>query len=250
MKSKFILIALMLVAFVLIIVSCNCKGSCKQDNKDGCTEETKEKKDVVLTQEAQQNLTPDKIIEQFKAGNENFVNDDLTERDHLERISKTSSGQYPKAIVLACVDSRVPVEKLFDKGIGDVFVARVAGNFVNEDILGSMEYACKVAGSKVIVVLGHEYCGAIKAAVKGVKMGNITGMLSKITPAIENLQYDGEKSYKNKDYMHKVCESNVKNTIKDIRLGSPILKEMEDKGEIKIVGGIYDLDDGKVHFLE
>ncbi len=235
------------MAFVFVIFSCDCNKKC-----DKTKEETKKEvvKDDVITQEEQQNMTPEQVVASLKEGNKNYVNDDLTERDHKDHITKTSKGQYPKAIVLACVDSRVPVEQLFDKGIGDIFVARVAGNFVNEDILGSMEYACKVAGSKLVVVLGHEYCGAVKSAVKGVKMGNITAMLSKIQPAIDNLKYDGEKSYKNKEYMHKVCESNVKNTIKEIRLKSPILKEMEDKGEIKVVGGIYDLDDGTVKFLE
>ncbi len=250
MKSKFILKSI-LVAFVVIFVSCDCNHKKNEKAKKQEVVKNEEvKKDDVLSKEEQKNLTPNAVIQSLKEGNKNYVNDELTDRDHKDHIKKTSKGQYPKAIVLACVDSRVPVEQLFDKGIGDVFVARVAGNFVNEDILGSMEYACKVAGSKLVVVLGHEYCGAVKSAVKGVKMGNITAMLSKIQPAIDNLDYKGEKSVENKEYMHKVCESNVKNTIKEIRLKSPILKEMEDKGEIKIVGGIYDLDDGKVNFLE
>ncbi len=239
MKTKLIL-RVFVVVFAFVMLSCNNAENTKKEVV----------KDDVITKEEQQNLTPEKVIESLKKGNKNYVNGELTERDHKDHIKKTSKGQYPKAIVLACVDSRVPVEQLFDKGIGDIFVARVAGNFVNEDILGSMEYACKVAGSKLVVVLGHEYCGAVKAAVKGVKMGNITAMLSKIQPAIDNLKYNGEKSYKNKDYMHKVCESNVRNTIKEIHKQSPILNEMEQKGEIKIVGAIYDLDDGTVHFLD
>ena len=159
-------------------------------------------------------------------------------------------AQYPEAIVLSCVDSRVPVEYVFDKGIGDLFVARVAGNFVNEDILGSMEFACKVSGSKLILVMGHEHCGAVKAAIDNVKLGNITPMLQKIKPAVTNVAYTGERNSKNEEFVHQVSESNVKNTIEQIRLKSPILKEMEEKGEIKIVGALYDMDNGKVSWLE
>jgi carbonic anhydrase len=144
----------------------------------------------------------------------------------------------------------VPVEDVFDRGIGDLFVARVAGNFVNEDILGSMEFACKVSGSKLVLVMGHEHCGAVKAAVDDVKLGNITPMLQKIRPAVESVIYDGERNAKNQEFVHMVCESNVRNTIAQIRLKSPILKEMEDKGEIKIVGSVYDMDNGKVDWLE
>ncbi len=244
-----------IVASMFIFFSCS---DCSTKDQECCSKEEKAQtevkettaKDDVISQEEQKSLTPDDVIASLKKGNENYVNNQLTERDHKDHILKTSEGQYPQAIVLACVDSRVPVELLFDQGIGDIFVARVAGNFVNEDILGSMEYACKVAGSKVVMVLGHEYCGAVKSAVKQVKMGNITAMLSKIQPAIDNLEYEGEKSCKNKEYMHKVCESNVQNNINEIRLQSPILKEMEEKGEIKIVGGIYDLDNGTVTFLD
>lgn len=203
----------------------------------------------VMTAEKQKSLTPDKVIADFKAGNKRFMNNELTLRDHSTQVRKTTKGQFPQAVVLSCIDSRVPVEDVFDKGIGDIFVARVAGNFANEDILGSLEYSCKVAGSKVVLVLGHEHCGAVKAAVKDVKLGNITNMLAKIKPAIGMVEYDGEASYSNPEYMHLVCESNVKNTINEIRKNSPILKEMEDAGEIKIVGATYDLDDGKVTFI-
>ncbi len=138
---------------------------------------------------------------------------ELTARDHTEQIRKTVGGQFPKAVILSCVDSRVPVEDVFDKGIGDIFVARVAGNFVNEDILGSMEFGCKVSGSKVILVLGHEHCGAAKAAVDDVKLGNITAMLSKIRPAVEALEYDGDRTSKNEEFVHMACESNITKTI-------------------------------------
>ena len=165
-------------------------------------------------------------------------------------VRNASAAQYPKAVILSCLDSRVPVEDVFDKGIGDLFVARVAGNFVNEDILGSMEFGCKVSGAKVILVLGHESCGAIKAAIDNVKMGNITAMLTKIKPAVVKSQdFAGEKTSKNDAYIEYVAKNNIINTIATIRSKSPILKEMEDKGEIKIVGAYYDLKTGEVTFL-
>lgn len=204
----------------------------------------------VLTKEQQEALSPDDVIKLLKDGNVRFTNNDLTARDHSQQVRNSTLSQYPKAIVLSCVDSRVPVEDVFDRGIGDLFVARVAGNFVNEDILGSMEFACKVSGSKLILVMGHEHCGAVKAAIDDVKLGNITPMLQKIRPAVDSVEYDGERNAKNQDFVHMVCESNVKNTIAQIRLNSPILKEMEDKGEIKIVGSVYDMDNGTVDWLE
>jgi len=204
----------------------------------------------VLTQEEQAALTPDEVVRMLKEGNARFVADDLTARDHSEQVRKSTFSQYPKAIVLSCVDSRVPVEDVFDRGIGDIFVARVAGNFVNTDILGSMEFACKVSGSKLILVLGHEHCGAVKAAVDDVKLGNITPMLQNIRPAVESLEYEGDRSSKNAAFVHMACESNVRRTIDRIRAESPILEEMEAKGEIKIVGAVYDMDNGKVDWLD
>lgn len=204
----------------------------------------------VLSEEERNALTPDEIIQSFKEGNERFMNNDLTARDHSAQVRKSAIGQYPKAVVLSCVDSRVPVEDVFDRGIGDIFVGRVAGNFVNEDLLGSMEFGCKVSGSKVVLVLGHEYCGAVKAAIDDVKLGNITTMLSNIRPAVEKTIYEGDRTSKNHEFVEKVCENNVLRTMEQIRLNSPILKEMEDNGEIKIVGGVYDMDSGKVSFME
>lgn len=203
----------------------------------------------VLSAEEQAALTPEMVITALKEGNKNFVEGDLTARDHSMQVRKSTLAQYPKAIVLSCVDSRVPVEDVFDRGIGDLFVARVAGNFVNEDILGSMEFACKVSGSKLIVVMGHEHCGAIKAAIDDVKLGNITSMLRNIRPAVDIVQYTGERTSKNQEFVHMVSEKNVINTIAQIRLNSPTIKEMEDKGEVKIVGALYDMDNGKVTFL-
>jgi len=204
----------------------------------------------VLTKEEQDALTPDAVIQALKDGNNRFITNDLTARDHSKLVRNSTLAQYPKAIVLSCVDSRVPVEDVFDRGIGDMFVARVAGNFVNEDILGSMEFACKVSGSKLILVMGHEHCGAVKAAVDDVKLGNITPMLEKIKPAIDLVEYDGERNSKNQDFVHMVSESNVMNTVDQIRLKSPILKEMEDNGEIKIIGGLYDMDNGVVTLIK
>ena len=203
----------------------------------------------VLTKEEQEALTPDQVIESLKAGNQRFIKNDLTARDHQAQVRKAVKGQYPKAVILSCLDSRVPVEDVFDRGIGDIFVGRIAGNFVNVDMLGSMEFGCKVAGSKVIMVLGHEHCGAVKAAVDNVKMGNITEMLTKIRPAVDAVEYAGDRSSSNPEFVHMVCEQNVRKTMDDIRNQSPILNEMEMNGEIKIIGGIYDLDTGEVEFL-
>lgn len=204
----------------------------------------------VLTKEQQDALTPGSVIKALQEGNARFVNNDLTARDHSAQVRKSTLAQYPKAIVLSCVDSRVPVEDVFDRGIGDLFVARVAGNFVNEDILGSMEFACKVSGSKVVLVMGHEHCGAVKAAIDDVKLGNITPMLQKIRPAVDLVEYKGDRTSKNQEFVHMVSESNVQNTIEQIRKNSPILAEMETNGEIQIVGALYDMDNGKVTFLK
>lgn len=205
----------------------------------------------VMTAEAQAALSPQSVIQALKDGNKRFTNNDLTARDHTMQVRKATLGQFPKAVVLSCLDSRIPVEDVFDKGIGDLFVARVAGNFVNEDILGSMEFGCKVAGSKAIVVMGHENCGAIKAAIDGVILGNITTMLQKIQPALDMLTpEDGERTSKNATLVHKICENNVINTVAKIRQNSPILYEMEQNGEIVIVGAIYDMDTGEVVFLD
>jgi carbonic anhydrase len=241
----------LLVSAVLVLVACNQE---KQSNLE--TEVIKVDNapigliEEVLTKEQQQALSPDAVIELLKDGNLRFTNNDLTARDHSKQVRNSTLSQYPKAIVLSCVDSRVPVEDVFDRGIGDLFVARVAGNFVNEDILGSMEFACKVSGSKLVLVMGHEHCGAVKAAVDDVKLGNITPMLQKIRPAVESVIYDGERNAKNQEFVHMVCVNNIRNTIDQIRMNSPILKEMEDNGEIKIAGAVYDMDNGKVDWLD
>lgn len=204
----------------------------------------------VLTAEEQRALTPEKVLQSFKDGNKRFLNNELTSRDHSKQIRSSSLGQYPTAVVLSCMDSRIPVEDVFDKGIGDIFVTRVAGNFVNEDILGSMEFACKVSGAKLILVMGHEYCGAIMAAIDDIKMGNISIMLAKIKPAIEMSQsFAGEKTTKNSAFIDLVSKNNVLNTIETIKRKSFILKEMAEKGEIMISGAYYDMKSGEVTFM-
>jgi carbonic anhydrase len=205
--------------------------------------------EAVLTKEQRDALTPDQIIQSFVEGNQRFVANDLTARDHSAQVRQSATGQFPKAVILSCLDSRVPVEDVFDRGIGDIFVGRVAGNFANEDLLGSMEFGCKVAGAKVILVLGHEYCGAVHAAIDNVELGNITAMLSKIKPAVDKVVYEGERTSANAEFVHMVCESNVRHTIEQIRTNSPILKEMEDQGQLKIVGGVYDMETGVVTML-
>lgn len=232
-----------LILAVLVI------NSCSENKQEAAKPDEQAKLDKVMTQEEQKSLTPEKVLTLLKEGNDRFVKGELTVKDVPKQIIEASKGQYPKAVILSCLDSRVPIEKVFDRSIGDVFVARVAGNIVNEDILASMEYGCKVSGAKVILVLGHTDCGAVKSAIDNVQMGNITELLAKIRPSIDSLgAYSGEKTSKNKEFLEKVSNENVRTAIDNIRLNSPILKEMEDKGEIKIVGAVYDIDNGKVKF--
>jgi carbonic anhydrase len=233
-----------------VLLACNESPEQKTEENPMVNEKNEPLVQEVLTKEQRDAMAPDDVLKSFKEGNKRFISNDLTERDHSAQVRKSASGQFPKAVVLSCLDSRVPVEDVFDRGIGDIFVGRVAGNFVNVDLLGSMEFGCKVAGAKLILVLGHEHCGAVKAAIDDVKLGNITAMLSKILPAVDSVQYEGERTSSNEEFVHMVCESNVKHTIGQIRLNSPILKELEDDGQIKIVGGIYDMDSGVVTFIE
>src|SRR3954451_21801912 len=248
----------LLIAIVLIALMYSCQNSSASKNvasaentADTISGKTIPLRDKVLTAEEQKALTPDMVIQNLVEGNKSFVSSDLTARDHSAMVRNAAKGQYPKAVILSCIDSRVPVEDVFNRGIGDIFVARVAGNFVNEDILGSMEYSCKVSGAKLIVVMGHESCGAIKATIDNVKLGNITAMLTKIKPAVVVSQdFKGDKTSKNHDFVDYVAKNNVKNTIETIKAKSPTLKEMADKGEIKIVGAYYNLNTGEVTFLE
>jgi carbonic anhydrase len=204
----------------------------------------------VLTSADQELLTADEVIQLLKEGNQKYQHNQLTFKNDTAMMQETIQGQYPEAFVLSCIDSRVPVEAVFDRGIGDLFVGRLAGNVVDEDMLASMEYACKVSGSKLIVVLGHESCGAVKAAIEGEKLGNITHLLTLIQPAIQRSQHvAGEHSAKNPAYVAAVVEENIRNSIAVIQSKSPVLKEMVDKGVIKIVGANYSLHTGAVSFL-
>ena len=204
-----------------------------------------------LTTEEQAGLTPDLVLDILKQGNKDFAEDALTVRNNTKRIRQTALCQYPKAVIVSCIDSRVPVEDVFHRGIGDLFVVRIAGNFINEDVLGCLEFACKISGAKLIVILGHEHCSAIKSAIDNIDMGNITAMLSKIRPAIVRADktFHGEKNSSNPEFVNAVCIHNIEHSINEVRAKSPILKEMEDRREIKIAGAVYHMETGKVCFL-
>lgn len=245
---KITALAIIVQAFI------GCNSSTKNENLQTIaeTKKTTYKNRHVMTKAEQDSLTPEQVLQEFKDGNERFNSGNVTQREHSEEVRKAvTGGQFPKAIVLSCIDSRVPVEDVFDQGLGDVFVGRVAGNFVNTDLLGSLEFACKVAGAKLIIVMGHQHCGAIKGAIDDVHLGNITAMLKNIKPAVIISQsYDGEKSSKNDDYVKVVNKNNIRNTVSQIRVKSDILKEMEEKGQIKIVGAYYSLLAGKLEFVD
>lgn len=200
--------------------------------------------------ETQAELTPQRAKEILIEGNKRFVSNLKVNRNLLQQVNETSEGQFPFAIMLSCIDSRTSAELIFDQGLGDIFSARIAGNVVNEDILGSMEFACKVAGSKLIVVLGHSKCGAIKGACDHVEMGNLSTLLHKIEPAVSAVDYEGDRSSKNPEFVEKVAETNVVWTVGEIKKNSPILREMIEKGEIGIVGGMYDVETGVVTFYD
>ena len=208
--------------------------------------------DKVLTKTTQQSLSPQMVLDRLKEGNDRFVNNDMVERDLKEQVKATSESQYPGAVVLACIDSRVPVESIFDQGIGDIFVARVAGNTVNEEILGSIEYGTAVAGSKLVVIMGHEACGAVKSSIANAELSsNVDMLLARIKPAIQSMdEYEGAKAASNTDFLDKVVHKNVHLTKKEMLTKSPVLKAMMDEGEIMIVGAYYNLETGKVTFLD
>ncbi len=198
-----------------------------------------------FTKELQENMTPEAAIKRLKDGNKRFVERKKAERDLLMQMDETSAGQFPFAALLSCIDSRVPAELVFDQGIGDVFNVRVAGNIVNHDVLGSLEYSCKVAGSKVIVVLGHTKCGAVTAACNQVELGNITHLLKKIKPAVKMVMTGDPDA----ETIEKVALKNIELSIERIRDESSILAEMEENGDIMIVGAIYDVSSGVVCFF-
>tara|TARA_B110000259_G_scaffold151305_1_gene170946 strand:- start:3 stop:632 length:630 start_codon:yes stop_codon:yes gene_type:complete len=205
------------------------------------------------TKETQTSMTSEKSLQELKEGNKRFQANKKADRNLKEQVADTSGGQYPFATILSCIDSRVSSELIFDQGIGDVFSARIAGNFVNDDILGSMEFACKLAGTKLIVVLGHTSCGAVKGACDDAKLGKLTGMLEKIKPAVNSVSEPEDPSLRNSsniEFVNKVAEKNVHLTIDKIKADSEVLAAMLKNNEIKIVAGMYDIQSGAVTFYE
>lgn len=208
-------------------------------------------KEYTYTKEKLDKTTPGDALNILKEGNKRFLDQNMKDRDYQGQIKITSGGQAPHSFVLACIDSRVTPEYVFDQGVGDIFTGAIAGNVVDGDTLGGMEFACKVAGTKLIVVMGHTACGAVKGACDKVEMGNLTGLLKKIEPAIENTSTlaDEKRDSSNTGFVNKVAENNVRESIKNILNGSPVLAELKEKGEIDIVGAMYSVDSGKVSFL-
>jgi len=204
---------------------------------------------AALTKEQRDKMTPDEIIESLKRGNERFRTNKTKRHDYLAQQQASAKGQYPAAAILSCIDSRAPAEIILDTGIGEAYNSRVAGNICNEDILGGLEYACAVTGAKVIVVMGHTSCGAVKGAIDDVKLGNLTELLSKIKPAIQATAYLGERLAGNYAFVDEVAKTNVKMTIEHIRQGSQVLSDLEKDGKLKIVGAMYNLKGGSVEFL-
>jgi len=203
-----------------------------------------------LTKETQSAITPSMALELLKEGNKRFVNNLKVNRNLLQQANETSDGQHPFAVILSCIDSRTSAELIFDQGLGDIFSVRIAGNIINEDILGSMEFACKVAGSKIIVVLGHTKCGAVKGACDHVEMGNLTALLSKIRPAVDDeIETNENRNSSNSAFVENVARINVQRTVRSVIERSPILKDMIEKGEIGIVGGTHDITTGQVTFF-
>jgi carbonic anhydrase len=216
----------------------------------GCSTTAPERRDLAAIKQAQADATPAQVLARLKAGNERFAAGKPEHRDMLHDQRTTAAGPYPLAVILSCIDSRAPAEFIFDAGIGDIFNARIAGNIADADLVGSMEFACKVSGAKLVVVMGHTSCGAIKGACDKVELGNLTGLLDKIQPAVEAVRgMPGERNSKNAAFVEAVGEANVRLTVERIRELSPILRDMERDGKIQIAGCIYDLETGRVNFL-
>lgn len=205
---------------------------------------------LTQTKQTRKKMSPQDCLQMLKDGNKRFVTGTAFKRDYTQQAVETAEEQYPYAIVLGCIDSRSPSEIIFDQGIGDIFNARIAGNIVNEDILASMEFATKVTGAKLIIVVGHTNCGAIKGACDDVHLGNLTALLAKIKPAVDAVSYSGDRSSKNYDFVEMVSKENVLLAMKEIKAGSSILKDMVDTGKVLLIGAMYDLDTGIVTFYE
>ena len=203
------------------------------------------------TKKIQAAITPANALDILKEGNKRFVQNLKANRDLLKQVNETADGQYPYAVILSCIDSRTSAELIFDLGLGDIFSIRIAGNVVNKDILGCMEFACKLAGSKLIVVLGHSDCGAVKSACNNIRLGNLSGLLDKLKPAIESLKMRGgdDTSSNNTVYIQRVAKLNVLIAIEQIKQRSAVLEKLLENGQIGIVGGMYDVENGEVEFI-
>lgn len=252
MKTR-ALVSITLVSLVLF-VSCNETKTAEPTVQQNQNELVEEKVvSSILTAEEQAEMTPEEIVGRLKKGNENFMSNNLTQRDHSEQRRKAMIGQFPKAIVLSCVDSRVPVEDVFDLGIGDIFVARVAGNIENKDIVGSMEFATAVAGSKLVIVMGHTACGAVKSTIdkvdaKSLGMHSLAELMEEIEPAVAETELQGERTSKNTTFTNEVINNNAMRTVQNIRAASPTMAKMEDDEKIMIVSAVYNMESGKVVF--
>ena len=245
MKTSFVRFSLVagFAAFIAVATGCQTSPHACSCTKPAATA-------VPTTKQVQSAMTPHQALAELKAGNERFVSGHPLHRNFSADVKATASGQYPFAVVLSCLDSRQPIEIVLDQGIGDIFSARVAGNVLDNDILGSLEFACKVTGSKLIAVIGHSNCGAIKGAIDDVQLGNLTGLLNKIKPAMDAVPADVQpRTTKNEAFVNDVAESNVKLVMQQIRERSPVLSDMLDQGEISLVGGMYGLSTGKVTFF-
>lgn len=204
---------------------------------------------AALTQAERDRLTPDEIIQMMKNGNERFRRGQKTTQDYLAQQRASARGQYPAAVLLSCIDSRAPAETIMDLGIGDVFNTRVAGNVVNDDVIGSMEFACQVSGAKVVLVMGHTACGAVKGAIDQVHLGSLTGLLAKIRPAVEATGYAGDRTAKNYAFVDAVARKNVELALGEIRRRSPVIAGLEGRGAVKLAGAMYDLESAVIDFL-
>jgi len=224
-------------------------GACVVDARAFVSAQVGSTTSGALTKEQRDRMTPAEVIDALKNGNERFRTGTMRSRDYRDQQRSSAAGQFPAAVTLGCVDSRAPAEIIFDVGIGDMFSARIAGNVVNDDLLGSLEFACAVAGAKVVLLFGHTACGAIKGAIDDVEMGNLTGLLARIKPAISATQFTGDKSSKNPTYVDAVARTNVLLGLEGIRRRSPILADLEHKRTVRLVGGMYDLATGTVEFL-
>lgn len=240
---------LALLAIVTALLSA-CASSSRHSAEAGSNPAVIQELSAPMTRDRQARVTPDIALQRLRDGNHRFVHGQMLPRDLPAQVKVTGHGQFPFASVVTCIDSRAAPELVFDQGVGDVFTARVAGNIVNQDILGSLEYAAKVAGSKLIVVLGHSHCGAIKGACDDVKMGNLTGLVEKIKPAVSAIPRDGSpRNSANHEFVEKVAEANVELTVHNLLEGSPLLKDMVRNNQIAVVGAMLDVETGEVHFL-